>query len=97
MTNQTTISKAGDASGRGSVSGYKVNFPARMRAYTEAEINAIVNVMRNAEVQTREITCASSRRISRLTQAQSTLLRWIIAPMHFVWLPRCAGWAPRMK
>jgi dTDP-4-amino-4,6-dideoxygalactose transaminase len=52
MTNQTTISKAGDASGRGSVSGYKVNFPARMRAYTEAEINAIVNVMRNAEVQT---------------------------------------------
>jgi len=42
----------GDASGRGSVSGYTVNFPARMRTYTEEEINAVVNVMRNAEVQT---------------------------------------------
>jgi perosamine synthetase len=52
MANQTVVSKAGDASGRGSVSGYKVNFPARMRTYTEAEINAVVNVMRNAEVQT---------------------------------------------
>jgi dTDP-4-amino-4,6-dideoxygalactose transaminase len=42
----------GDASGRGSVAGYRVNFPARMRQYTEEEINAVVNVMRNAEVQT---------------------------------------------
>ncbi len=42
----------GDASGRGSVSGYKVNFPARMRTYSEAEIEAVVNVMRNAEAQT---------------------------------------------
>jgi perosamine synthetase len=52
MANQSIVSKAGDASGRGSVSGYKVNFPARMRTYTEAEINAVVNAMRNAEVQT---------------------------------------------
>jgi perosamine synthetase len=52
MTNQTTTTKTGDASGRGSVAGYKVNFPARMRTYTEAEINAVVNVMRNAEAQT---------------------------------------------
>jgi dTDP-4-amino-4,6-dideoxygalactose transaminase len=52
MANQTAVSKTGDASGRGSVSGYKVNFPARMRTYTEAEINAVVNVMRNAEAQT---------------------------------------------
>ena len=49
MSNQEKATKGGDASGRGSVAGYRVNFPARMRAYTEAEINAVVNVMRNAE------------------------------------------------
>ncbi len=52
MSNQTKTMKVGDASGRGSVAGYRVNFPARMRTYTEAEIEAVVNVMRNAEVQT---------------------------------------------
>ena len=52
MSNLTQTTKAGDASGRGSVAGYRVNFPARMRTYTEAEIEAVVNVMRNAEVQT---------------------------------------------
>jgi perosamine synthetase len=52
MSNQTQTTKAGDASGRGSITGYRVNFPARMRTYTEAEIEAVVNVMRNAEVQT---------------------------------------------
>lgn len=52
MSNQTQTTKAGDASGRGSVAGYRVNFPARMRTYTEAEIESVVNVMRNAEVQT---------------------------------------------
>ena len=52
MSNQAVVSQAGDASGRGSVSGYKVNFPARMRTYSEAEIQAVVNAMRNAEVQT---------------------------------------------
>lgn len=52
MSNQTQTTKAGDASGRGSVAGYRVNFPARMRAYSEAEIDAVVNVMRNAEIQT---------------------------------------------
>jgi perosamine synthetase len=52
MSNQTQTTKGGDASGRGSVVGYRVNFPARMRSYTEAEIDAVVNVMRNAEVQT---------------------------------------------
>ncbi len=52
MSNQSKTTKVGDASGRGSVAGYRVNFPARMRTYTEAEINAVVNVMRNAEVQT---------------------------------------------
>jgi len=52
MSNLTQTTKGGDASGRGSVAGYRVNFPARMRTYTEAEINAVVNVMRNAEVQT---------------------------------------------
>jgi perosamine synthetase len=52
MSNLTQTTKSGDASGRGSVTGYRVNFPARMRTYTEAEIEAVVNVMRNAEVQT---------------------------------------------
>ena len=52
MSNLTQTTKSGDASGRGSVAGYRVNFPARMRTYTEAEIEAVVNVMRNAEVQT---------------------------------------------
>jgi dTDP-4-amino-4,6-dideoxygalactose transaminase len=52
MSNQAQTTKAGDASGRGSVAGYRVNFPARMRKYTEAEIESVVNVMRNAEVQT---------------------------------------------
>lgn len=52
MSNQTITTKTGDASGRGSVAGYRVNFPARMRSYTENEIDAVVNVMRNAEAQT---------------------------------------------
>jgi perosamine synthetase len=52
MTQKSITTSAGDASGRGSVSGYKVNFPARMRAYSETEIEAVVQVMRNAEVQT---------------------------------------------
>ncbi|MCX6066983.1 MAG: DegT/DnrJ/EryC1/StrS family aminotransferase [Chloroflexi bacterium] len=52
MSNQSKTTKVGDASGRGSVAGYRVNFPARMRTYSEAEIEAVVNVMRNAEVQT---------------------------------------------
>ena len=52
MSNKSENPKAGDASGRGAVAGYRVNFPARMRAYTEAEIAAVVGVMRNAEVQT---------------------------------------------
>lgn len=55
MTNQSKTMKVGDASGRGSLSGYKVNFPARMRKYNEAEIDAVVNVMRNAEVQTQGV------------------------------------------
>ena len=45
MANPTQITKTGDASGRGSVSGYKVNFPARMRTYTEAEINAAEQIL----------------------------------------------------
>jgi len=52
MSNKNETNKGGDASGRGAVAGYKVNFPARMRTYTEAEIASVVEVMRNAEVQT---------------------------------------------
>jgi dTDP-4-amino-4,6-dideoxygalactose transaminase len=49
---QPDTTQAGDPSGRGTVSGFKVSFPARMRPYTEEEINAVVEVMRNAETQT---------------------------------------------
>ncbi len=49
---QVKTTKTGDASGRESVSGFRVNFPARMKPYTEEEINAVVDVMRNAEAQT---------------------------------------------
>jgi perosamine synthetase len=49
---QDKTTKTGDASGRGSVSGFKVNFPARMKPYTEEEINVVVDVMRYAEAQT---------------------------------------------
>lgn len=41
-----------DASGRGSVAGFKVPFPARMRPYGEREIETVVAVMRGAEAQT---------------------------------------------
>jgi len=44
--------KTDDASGRGSVAGYKVPFPARMYAYSEEEISVVAEVMRNAEAQT---------------------------------------------
>ena len=52
MSTKSETTKAGDASGRGSVAGYKVNFPARMKTYSENEINAVVEVMRNGEIQT---------------------------------------------
>ena len=52
MTNQKMTVKTSDASGRGSLAGFKVNFPARMKTYSESEINAVVEVMRNAESQT---------------------------------------------
>jgi perosamine synthetase len=55
MTTQTSAVKtvkSDDASGRGSVSGFKVPFPARMQRYTEEEISAVVEVMRNSECQT---------------------------------------------
>jgi perosamine synthetase len=44
--------KTDDASGRGTVSGYLVPFPARMHDYTNEEIEAVVGVMKNAEAQT---------------------------------------------
>jgi hypothetical protein len=70
MSNQTQTTKAGDASGRGSVAGYRVNFPARMRTYTEAEINAVANVMRNA---------VNSKRTSKPTPARTMPSQSIIA------------------
>lgn len=52
MQTKQTTAKMDDPSGRGSVGGYKVGFPARQRKYTEKEIEAVVNVMKTAEVQT---------------------------------------------
>jgi dTDP-4-amino-4,6-dideoxygalactose transaminase len=42
----TTKPQFVDASGRGQTSGFKVPYPARMYAYTEEEIAAVVNVLR---------------------------------------------------
>lgn len=44
--------KLSDPSGRGKVAGFKVIFPQMQHPYTEEEISAVVNVMRNAEGQT---------------------------------------------
>ncbi len=44
--------KTDDASGRGSVEGFKVPFPGRLHPYSEEAINAAVHVMRNVEGQT---------------------------------------------
>ena len=44
--------KTNDASGRGSIEGFRVNFPAMQHGYTEEEINAVVDVMKNSECQT---------------------------------------------
>ena len=47
--------KSDDASGRGTTAGFRVPFPGRMRTYSEEEIQAVLNVMRNAEGQTQSI------------------------------------------
>ena len=52
MAVQSKTTKAGDASGRGTVGEFKVSFPARIRPHPEEEINAVVKVMRDAECQT---------------------------------------------
>lgn len=52
MTTQDKTIKTDDASGRGTVEGFKVPFPGRMHGYSEEAINAVVEVMRNAEGQT---------------------------------------------
>ncbi len=47
-----TKNKLSDPSGRGWVAGYKVIFPAMQHPYTQEEIDAVVDVMKNAEGQT---------------------------------------------
>ena len=49
MSNKTML---GDASGRGAVAGFRVPCPAMQHPYTEAEIDAVVKVMREACGQT---------------------------------------------
>ena len=51
-TAQQQTVQALDASGRGKVGEFKVPFPARMHGYTEEAIQAVVQIMRNAEAQT---------------------------------------------
>ena len=48
---QQTV-QTGDASGRGTVGGFKVPFPAKMQPYTKEEINAVVEVMAESGCQT---------------------------------------------
>lgn len=52
MTTTTAPDRLSDPSGRGWVDGYRIIFPQRQHAYTEEEIAAVVDVMRNAEGQT---------------------------------------------
>lgn len=52
MATQKATVQAGDPSGRGTTSGFKVSFPARMRSYSAEEIDAVVDVMKNSECQT---------------------------------------------
>ena len=44
--------RKGDASGRGLVEGYKVNFPPVQHAYADETINAVVDVMKSMKGQT---------------------------------------------
>lgn len=44
--------KTDDASGRGAVSGFKVPFPGRQHGYSDEAVQAVVEVMRNADGQT---------------------------------------------
>ena len=44
--------KLSDPSGRGRVDGYRVIFPQMQHPYTQAEIDTVVEVMKNAEGQT---------------------------------------------
>ncbi len=53
MSTPTTVTeKLSDPSGRGWVEGYRIIFPQRQHGYTEDEIAAVVDAMRNAEGQT---------------------------------------------
>ena len=52
MSNQKKNVKVADTAGRGTTDGFRVSFPARMRRYSEDEINTVVDVMLNAEAQT---------------------------------------------
>ncbi|MBM4029217.1 MAG: DegT/DnrJ/EryC1/StrS family aminotransferase [Planctomycetes bacterium] len=52
MGDPARLVKTDDASGRGSAMGYRVSPPARMRRYAEDEVDAVVEVMVEAEAQT---------------------------------------------
>lgn len=48
----TQTIKTDDASGRGAVAGFKVPFPGRQHGYSDEAVQAVIDVMRNAEGQT---------------------------------------------
>ena len=52
MSLQSKTVKTDDASGRGAVGGFKVPFPAKMRPYSEDEIQVVVDFMRSGQCQT---------------------------------------------
>jgi len=52
MSTPSKTVKSDDASGRGTMAGFKVTCPAKMQPYTEDEIKAVIDFMRTAEAQT---------------------------------------------
>ena len=52
MTHKAKTAAIGDPSGRGTIEGYKVPFPGKMKPYTEDQIDVVVDVMRNSDSQT---------------------------------------------
>jgi len=52
MATKTAKINTADASGRGVVEGYRVNFPPMIRLYTKAQVDAVVKVLSEVQGQT---------------------------------------------
>ena len=76
--------KLSDPSGRGKAEGFKVIFPMMQHPYTEAEIQAVVDVMRNAEGQTQGKYLGQHRTIAEASAVESPIRQETIGfPAHF--------------